>query len=73
MNLKKQGGTSIGCEEIRFKNDKIGKIDKIEKIPFPVLKINLKLLWKNVKHLVEEVFDQRAGSGGNNSISCLTK
>ena len=50
---------------------KIDKIVKIEIIPFPVLKINLKLLWKNVKHLVKEVFDQRAGSGINNSISCL--
>ena len=27
-------------------------------------------LWENVKHRVKEVFDQRAGSGINNSISC---
>ena len=43
----------------------------IEIIPFPGLKINLKLLWKNVKHLLKEVFDQGAGSGLNNFISCL--
>ena len=40
-------------------------------ISFPVLKINFETLGTNEKHLVKEVFDQRPGSGTNNSISCL--
>ena len=36
--------------------------------PFPVLKINLKLIGKNEKHFIEEVFYQRPGSGLDDSF-----
>ena len=43
--------------------------------PFPVLKINFKLLGENEKHFVKEVFFlyQRPGRRRNNSISFLDK
>ena len=40
-------------------------------IPFPVLKTIVEPRGTNEKHFVREICDQRPGSGGNNSISCL--
>ena len=40
-------------------------------ISFPVLKTNFESLGKYGEDIVKEFFDQRPGSGRNNSISCF--